>query len=256
MQFRFVENAALPKLAWLAEIEKGGDVVLVRHGAWVDTRAGFFFEGAWAGDFESGDFRDEPAFGSGAYLDGDAVVFCPPDHVLDRIFFCEADGRFVVSNSHAFLLARIDDDADPLALDYGAAFNAISTGVANATAPMRTGKGRRFHLLGWQHLKVSPSLEHEILDNYKPAEFSDYASYLAYMRSVLGAVFQNAQAPTRKARFTPLATLSSGYDSNAIAAMAQPVGCEEGVTFTRARGGRGEDDDSGKAVGDALGMRV
>src|SRR5262249_8255025 len=53
--------------------------------------------------------------------------------------------------------------------------------------------------------------------------------------------------------YTPLATLSTGYDSTAASVIARAAGCRECVTFHAASE---ESDDSGKQIGHILGLNV
>src|SRR5688500_18575747 len=63
----------------------------------------------------------------------------------------------------------------------------------------------------------------------QPATFTDYVSML---RGVLGAVLENAASPARRhQRYEGLATVSRGYDSNALAALLAPLGVREAITF-------------------------
>lgn len=50
-----------------------------------------------------------------------------------------------------------------------------------------------------------------------------------------------------------LSTLSSGCDSSAVSVLATEVGCEEAISFDRAKGGK---DDSGAAIAQASGLRI
>jgi hypothetical protein len=64
----------------------------------------------------------------------------------------------------------------------------------------------------------------------------------------------NAASSHRKTRYSPLASVSTGYDSPAVAALARRAGCESAVTFTHARadGKSSAEVDSGKPIADVL----
>ncbi len=57
----------------------------------------------------------------------------------------------------------------------------------------------------------------------------------------------------RKIRYSPLATVSSGYDSPACAVLGKSAGCTQAVTFGTSRSG---EDDSGLQIGEILGLTV
>ena len=60
-------------------------------------------------------------------------------------------------------------------------------------------------------------------------QFHDYRSYTDYIKDVLGRTFQNAADPRRLYKYSPLATMSSGYHSPTIAVWAKSQGCQEAV---------------------------
>src|SRR5699024_7349921 len=77
----------LPKLAWLAEVKKHNKTIKVFSGEWVESRDGFFIEGAWDGDFEQGEFDKSIAFtGSGAILGDNAIKFVAPTNGMEAIY--------------------------------------------------------------------------------------------------------------------------------------------------------------------------
>ena len=77
--------------------------------------------------------------------------------------------------------------------------------------------------------------------------------YTAYLSRVVRSTAENAAASGRVTHYRMLATISSGYDSPACATIASAVGCDEAVSFGRARG---DVPDDGLEVGRHLDMRV
>ena len=113
-RLEFVEQGALPKLAWLAEVATGTRVVTVHHGGAVETRPHWCVEGTWDGPFEAGDFhRAENLFGSGTRVDGSSLTFCSSVALVDRLFHAAWNDRLLVSNSLIQLLARTGARLDP-----------------------------------------------------------------------------------------------------------------------------------------------
>lgn len=70
----------------------------------------------------------------------------------------------------------------------------------------------------------------------------------------MAAIFTNAKSPARIHHYRPIVTVSSGYDSNASAALASEAGCKEGITFAQARQ-KGQ-SDSGAQTGKLLGLQM
>lgn len=58
----------LPALAWRAIMTKSSPCIDVAHGPAVAISDDFFFDGAWAGDFQAGDFNSTYSFGSGCKI--------------------------------------------------------------------------------------------------------------------------------------------------------------------------------------------
>src|SRR3989442_11767358 len=82
----FHEVAALPRLAWLAVVERGAVRARVFHGPAVECRDRWMVEGVWDGDFAAGGFHDSPHFfGSGIRVDGDRLLFVKPDRKSTRL---------------------------------------------------------------------------------------------------------------------------------------------------------------------------
>src|SRR5438034_9015072 len=127
----FHEVAALPRLAWLAVVERGAARARVFHGSAVECRDRWMVEGVWDGDFAAGGFHDSPHFfGSGIRVDGDRLLFVPSSALVDRVLYCQDRGRVVVSNSLVLLLAFTGARLDP-AHDYRAEATAIRKGAGD-----------------------------------------------------------------------------------------------------------------------------
>jgi len=82
--------------------------------------------------------------------------------------------------------------------------------------------------------------------------FVSFADYRDRLVGHVSSAFANGQ------QYEPVATISSGYDSAASAAVGARAGCQRAVTFTSGwawRGYRGT-QDSGERTAQALGMKV
>jgi hypothetical protein len=83
--------------------------------------------------------------------------------------------------------------------------------------------------------------------------YTDFADYRGYLLKTLRGMFENGASRQRRAALRPIASVSSGYDSNAGAALAAALGCQQALTLRNARNGHA---DSGQSVGEALGLEV
>ena len=86
-------DAALPMLAWVAEVDPAGRVAL-RCGHGVEVGEGFFVEGVWDGPFAASGFYDSSAFfGTGGLLRPDGVGFAASIAIIDWIFEATSNPR-------------------------------------------------------------------------------------------------------------------------------------------------------------------
>src|SRR3982751_5095060 len=98
--------AELPKLTWLAVIQRASQRVKVLHGRAVECRDEWLVEGIWDGEFSRGEFhRSEHFFGSGLRADGERLYCVPSSALVDRLFYCRHEHSLVVSNSVIAMLA-------------------------------------------------------------------------------------------------------------------------------------------------------
>src|SRR2546425_11441924 len=96
----FHEVAALPRLAWLAVVERGAVRARVFHGPAVECRDRWMVEGVGDGDFAAGGFYDSPPFfGSRIRVDGDHLLFVPSCALVDLVRYCDDRGRVGGSNN-------------------------------------------------------------------------------------------------------------------------------------------------------------
>src|SRR5262249_14308186 len=244
-------DGRLPPLSWLFRLGIDGDTVLT-CGRGVDCATDGFFEGAWAGHFSEYGFHGLPdVFGTGAGLTDVGWMLLPPSHHLEAIYVLKATkDRWLASNSLAFLLTAADADLlfrwPRTLLD----FTQIVNGIAGSPYRTLTSQGNLsllYHhnaLLGSQ-LKISPKPSSPLFTS-----FQDYRNYLA---DVMVATAENAAHPDRRQRYRLLATLSSGYDSAACAAIAREAGCCEGLTFLQSTEGLSDD---GSKTGEHIGLQM
>ncbi|MFZ5610526.1 MAG: hypothetical protein ACOY99_13065 [Pseudomonadota bacterium] len=258
MKLSVTISDALPPLAWLAMAEPGQNRVALTAGRGVEVGDGWWFEGVWAGDFGQAGFGQSDAVcGSGGRIEGNMVRFVPPTHSLEALYWTARQGRFWVSNSLAFLLEALGDAPDLAYARYSPLFDSIVYGLKWYRPTIPTQKGAVLRRVHDPLVMGREGSERQARAPLAPP-FAAFAHYQAYLEARAHALVENGRALTRKSVFSPLTAISSGYDSPAVAQVARKAGCTRAFSFTTAREsvGRGALDDSGIAIGRALGYEV
>jgi hypothetical protein len=242
-----------PRLAWVARCDAPGRTIHLAHGPGVEVREGFACEAVWAGKFSDGDFdRTDLILGSGVRLRGDRAVFVSSGTTVDRLHSLALPDGWLVSNSLAALLQAADAEVSPTYRGYYADFRSIVDGLAAHRAWLETSAGpvrlTYFHNLVWEGETLV-----EVRKPNASRRFGDFADYRAFLGETLAALGRNMRDPARGTRFAPLGTLSTGYDSPAVAVLAREIGLAEAITFTHARGG---DSDDGRPIAQRLDLHT
>ncbi len=258
---KYTLNPHLPVLAWVATVPRSSGEVHVTHGQYLETRNSFFFEGAWAGAFETGRPGDtEVVFGSGATISGDEVLFISSLATTDYLFYNAAPSEVTVANSLALLLASVSDELDPAFMGYASINDSILRGIDEyeRTIPTRNGVVSR---LMHHNLRVHKGEVYEVSKPESPsfAAYNDYASYLSTAYALLA---QNARDSHRRFPLKIYSTQSRGYDSTAVNSIAAKHGLDGVFTVTTGKGGAAfadqagepEIDDDGTEIAHALGI--
>jgi hypothetical protein len=257
MKFEFKEIQGLPPLAWCAQFTQFESLVTVYHGRAVEIVSDFFFEGAWAGEFSDGGFDDATAcVGSGGKITASGVLFATPSHMLERLHTIRVGDQLIVSNSLAFTLAVINDACDIMYRFYHFDLMSNMKGLRKYKDRIKTRKGNTVRIYYHCNFLVQSDLSIKKLMKHLPMPFTSFEHYVGFLRRSVKDIYQNATDPVRRIQYTPLGTISSGYDSPACALLATEVGCNEAVTFSKARPGYESILDSGKDIGDLIGLKV
>jgi hypothetical protein len=258
--FRMVDS--LPRLAWCARITRHDPTVVVEHGPWVETFSDAFVEGAWNGTFAAKDFAGAEVFlGSGGRLAGDRVAFTTTTHTMERLQSVRVGNALFVSNSFAYLLAVGRDQLDLTYRLYERDFQTFMNGYHRAKRAIRTSSGRTVRLHYNETFLVNRDLSVAVEKPPLPPEFKTFAQYTHYLRSAVHALHANVTAPERTITYSPLTTISSGYDSPACTVLAKEAGCTQAVTFPDARPDHNATrlsdlNDSGEPIARYLGVGV
>ncbi|HRP94621.1 MAG TPA: hypothetical protein PL143_00085 [Rhodocyclaceae bacterium] len=249
---------ALPRLAWCATVRANDDTVAVTRGAGVECGPQFAVEGAWDGRFEAGAF---PAarhfFGSGVRVDGNVVHCAASSGLVDRIVYARATGEVRCSNSLPVLLAATGCRLDP-GHDYTPECHALMAGRrryrrAIHAVSLDGRESPQFGQVFGENLRIDgDTVEHSDRD-HAPKRLSGYADYVHALDELVAGLVDNLGDPARTSRCHLFATVSSGYDSTAVASLVKAHGVR--TCFTTVAAGE-EALENGAAVASALGLET
>ena len=259
MKFEFRGNQNLPLLAWCVLIKRGEEIVCVEHGDGVDVDVAedFFVEGAWNGNFSSGGFSESEVFlGSGAIIRKENVLFCPTTHSMDRLCSLRTNDTLFVSNSLIYLLEASGKWFDRTEWRYEYWFMSYLHGLDRAMTQFLVDSSvLKFHYC--TPFTVNHALEIQTKNRPDLPRFRSYNDYVGTLRTWIRALAENAADAKRSMRFSPLTTISSGYDSLACAVLAEEIGCTEAVNIRDSRPVSGKSrDDSSDDIAKVLGLKV
>lgn len=224
MKYRFHYNAIndLPKLAWLACLDRDRGIVSVIHGLSVECKDDWMVEGVWDGDFEQGDFHlSENFFGSGIRLDGDSIYFVSSSALIDRLLYCEDHGKILVSNSLILLLAvtraNLDDNHDYLEESLS-----IMEGIENYNKEFKIThpRIRCFYQVFYENIVVSDG-RMLFQKRSKRHKIHSFEQYYGLLKEILLRIKNNYENKARKNSVSAFTTLSSGYDSTAVSCLVK-----------------------------------
>lgn len=245
-----------PRLSWVALLQCGRAPIHVFHGSGVEANPAWCVEAVWAGEYTDGDFdKADLVFGTGVRVRDDEVVFVSSGDTLNRLHYYKERDFIYVSNSFTAIIAVADLDLVN-DFDYADALASIMRGLSSHEKVVPSTRGS-VHLIYYRNFKVK---DHEITITDKASTAPDFPTFSRYRDYILDSadgLRRNAAAIRRRHTITPLATISSGYDSAAAALPARAAGATEAVTIEQGR--RTVENlfrlnDSGKAVAEQLGL--
>lgn len=256
--FNFIERPSLPPLAWCARISKDKSEIQVWHGTWVETWEDGFSEGAWDSPFHARGFDEAVSFsGTGARVRDGQLLFVAATNMRDRLYTCLSgkEGDRFISNSMIFVLVMADDSLHPSFGYYsGEIMMQAIRGIHRHQRHLPTSRGR-LELHECINLGVDRSLRIARHKKALPRPPRNYRAYIEMLRSSIGRTIRNAGDSARKHCFEPVVTLSRGYDSPMVAALACAEGCNEALTFSDLAPFTNEKvNDNGAGIAEALGM--
>jgi hypothetical protein len=257
--FSFQEKPNISPLSWCIRYKKTDQTVFCIHGSWVECGEHHFVEGAWSGNYDDALFADAMTFtGSGGIITDQGLVLATSTNTLFPIYVLTKEALLYVSNSLPFLLSATNDDVDIHYPYYDSDMMNIRKGL-NTTIQIPTQGGQAVHLYFHCNLLVNHLGTLQKYSKKLARPFSDYSDYYSFLSSQVSEVASNAAHCSRaKIKYSPLATISSGYDSPACAVLGKNAGCKRALTFTTAamRNDAPPVSDSGREIGELLGIEV
>ena len=217
-----------------------------------------FVEGAWDGCFTNRDPDQAPCLaGTGGVVRDGRLIFAAATDLRGKLYISRVDGALHVSNSFAFLLSRTGDRPDPrYGYFSGETLVQCLLGIRRARRSLPTCLGS-VEIHEHVNLEVLPGLEVRRIEKTPFEAPEDYQGYIDMVGGGIARTLENAADPARSHTYRPILTLSCGYDSPLVAALARDSGCSEALTFIDPpRYSGSTDDDSGVALGERLGMEV
>jgi hypothetical protein len=261
MDLRYTGNTRLPKLSWLAKVDRAGGIVRVQHGSSIEVWDKFFIEGTWNGPFERGDFaHSDCVFGTGGVLCGDAIVFVTSADTTDYVYYRQTRDGVSVSNSLPLLLASLKDCLDPSFTGYDRINDSITDGIDRYVRDIPTLQGAVRRLM-YRNLYVSAGSIKEV-DKDMPPRFGCYAEYHSYLVENYQRIVENIRDSCRKTRLEICSTQSKGYDTTAVNSIAQKFGIDKVFTVMKGKhpahfatnDQQVQADDDGTEICHALGL--
>lgn len=248
LRFEIERRADLPGMAWALRHESGDDRVQVWAGAHVREDAGVFWEGV-------NPCTDAPAtvidhhfpLATGAALRGDDLVVFTPGHTLDRVFVIRRGDCVFVSNSLPFALSVSRTQLDPRCLNYRWSLGAVID--FRQYAPLVGGELAIYHTC---NILIDKSNRVRWTPRPLSPDFTTYSEFRAELDAFLDRVAAATAHPINH-RYTPISTISTGYDSPAATILSRRIGADTALTVRDSRAGT---SDSGEDIANMLGFKV
>ncbi len=251
MKLTYLQIDEWPPLAWLAVCTSRRDEILVVHGSRVETRPSWFCEAVWAGEYAAGDFdRTDIVAGSGGRLRDGVITFVSSGSTCDRLVSLEGTRQLLVANSITCLLAAKGGSAVRTYPRYLRDFGSVMFGRERYQRQIPSTVGE-LRLTYFDNLSWSGSACTVLPKPGATTNFGGFAEYYDFLTRSMAAVAENAASSARRHRYDLLTTVSSGYDSPAVAALAKQVGCAQAISIDKARDGSPE---AGGEIAECLGL--
>lgn len=260
ISLRIIQMAHLPPLAWCARITKEIPEVVVECGNSVELFEDGFSEGVWSGPFNSeGLITATSCCATGMVIRKDFVEFVGPSHTIQALFSLAHSDTVWVSNSLSFLLSSskssLQDDYPYYEPDLMTVMFGLR--IHKHSLPLSHGRWAEVHY--HCHLQYRQNLRLTVTSKNDSGAFDSFDAYISFLQKEVDLIVKNACDHRRRVQYSPLATVSTGYDSPMCGALARRAGCKEGVTMLKpptTNSTHAQESDNGKEIGSTLGLAM
>lgn len=224
-KFHFNLEKSLPKLAWIAKINRTSNTIEVTHGPSVECTNNFMVEGVWDGKFEEGNFhRSQNFFGSGIKLEDGNVYISTSASSIDRMLFCKFKRNYLFSNSLILLLAytgaKLDSNHNYKQESLSAC---MSRNQYNREFTIIHPEIKNFYQVFHENI-IYDQGQIEFEYRYKKKTINSYGECLTFINDILKKYRNNYDSDKRRIVLNPFSMISMGYDSTAVSALVKEIG--------------------------------
>jgi hypothetical protein len=126
-------------------------------------------------------------------------------------------------------------------------FNSITAGLNKYIPIIKTNKGE-VHLVYFDNIAVSVAGIETVSKPFPKRDFSSFEAYHSFLTSALKRIHSNMFDEKRQVQLSFIGTLSTGYDSSMVSALAKKAGVMSEVICFRRPDGRDFGSDNAKAM--------
>ena len=249
-RFEYQSVSEWPSHAWITRLVAGDGRIRVWHGPDVQVGDDWYCEAIWDGEFGEGGFdATDIVAGSGARRREVAVTFVSSGSTVDRLQYLQRNDAIFVSNSLACLLSQTGLGASVAYPHYLRDFNSIVKGIRDYTSPLPLVDGTPAQLVYFDNLQWDGVALRRSTKPCAHRSFRTFDQYHGFLNRSLERLAENMADPGRTLRYRMLGTLSTGYDSATVTALAGRFGLQEVLCFER-----GNDRDIGTRIAHYFGV--
>lgn len=235
-RFRYALCSQWPPLAWVARMCRGAPTISVYHGSRVELADDWFCEAVWDGPFADGSIdRTDIVAGTGARLREGKLTFVSSGTTVDRLQWVDRDGQILVSNSLVGLLRLSGESLIASYRHYQRDFFSIVWGLRRYQRTLPA-SGGPIELCYFDNLVWNGDTLRRVAKPCDKRRFENYSAYDEFLRRSMGLIASNMSSSDRTRPYEFLGTLSTGYDSTAITALAKDEGLRDVLCFSRQTG--------------------
>ena len=233
MRLEFQSKPNWPPLAWVARIRRRSNQVEVLHGVQVERADAWFCEATWDGDFAAGDFdRTDIVSGSGGRCRDDKIVFVSSGSTVDRLQWLERDDEVLISNTLPGLLRVASEELDPTYPHYMHDLFSVVKGLGRYVSSLPATNGP-VQLCYFDNIEWDGTTCRRVAKPFADRRFHDFDGFHEFLRASIHAIADNMRDSQRAHRYEFIGSLSTGYDSTTITALASEAGLREVICFMR-----------------------